>query len=235
LEGFRLNWANRFFRITLLLSTLEVLVGEALMFTVLPRYIREIADVAGAGWIESIPLVGDFLAGLATPAGAFGLYLAVSALGLGLASALMAVLRPPKEGEPSKPGRFDGLERQAMWTSFMYGAGSLAFLGAFLVTNLWLSAGLMLVSSFLHAPAMVVWESVHQKVRREHHPDRTGVIISARAFYHTVTAIVGLLLFGAVLAGLATSTVILAAGVILSLIALVHFIEPFLVFPLRKG
>ena len=74
IAGFKLTWGNRFLRRYLTLSTLSFASGDSLIFTVMPRYL---ADVLKAG------------------PGAFGLFLAASALGVGLASGVMTMVKDP--------------------------------------------------------------------------------------------------------------------------------------------
>jgi MFS family permease len=240
LEGFRLNWSDPFLRRTMLFSIPEALAGEALVFGALPRYIQDVMTLPDASWIAALPLIGPFFAGLATRAGAFGLYLAVSSLGLGLASFATMFLR--SEVRPGDPragywGRLDTLEKQSLVTSILFGLGSLAYLGVFFVPNLWASAAMMLLSSILQAPAQTVWGSVHQRVLQERFSDRMGNVLSARGFYFTVLSIAGLLLFGWMLTAWSTPAVMLAVGIGMAVIAATHVLEPFFVFPLgpKKG
>ncbi|MDE2489800.1 MAG: MFS transporter, partial [Elusimicrobia bacterium] len=74
--GLRLAFSNRFLRLYLLFSTLSQFSGDSLIFTVLPRYL---SDSLHAG------------------AGAFGILLAVAALGTGIASGLIALARDPAQ------------------------------------------------------------------------------------------------------------------------------------------
>lgn len=73
-DGFKLTWSNKFLRRYLTLSTLSLASGDSLIFAVMPRYL---ADVLKAG------------------PGAFGLFLAASALGVGAASAAMTMIKDP--------------------------------------------------------------------------------------------------------------------------------------------
>jgi Zn-dependent protease with chaperone function/MFS family permease len=75
-DGFKLTWSNRFLRRFLTLSTLSLAAGDSLIFAVMPRYL---ADVLKAG------------------PGAFGLFLAASALGVGLASGATTFLKDPAQ------------------------------------------------------------------------------------------------------------------------------------------
>ena len=76
LQGFKTIWADRFLRLYLLTTTVAVMSGDALLFAALPRFI---ADVLHAG------------------PGSFGLFLAAAALGSGVGSGLMALLRDPEQ------------------------------------------------------------------------------------------------------------------------------------------
>lgn len=75
-QGFKTIWADRFLRLYLLTTTVAVMSGDALLFAALPRFI---ADVLHAG------------------PGSFGLFLAAAALGSGVGSGLMALLRDPEQ------------------------------------------------------------------------------------------------------------------------------------------
>ena len=74
IDGFKLTWSDRFLRLYLMLSTLSIASGDSLVFAVMPRYL---ADVLKAG------------------PGAFGLFLAAAALGTGLASGAMTLVKDP--------------------------------------------------------------------------------------------------------------------------------------------
>ncbi|MDO8756442.1 MAG: hypothetical protein Q7J64_00365, partial [Elusimicrobiota bacterium] len=56
------------------------------------------------------------------------------------------------------------LERQGKWTSWLHGASWLIYAGLFFTGNLYLAAGLMLLSAILGAPALVAWTSLTTKV-----------------------------------------------------------------------
>ena len=75
-DGFKLTWSNSFLRRYLTLSTLSLAAGDSLVFAVMPRYL---ADVLKAG------------------PGAFGLFLAAAALGVGVASGVTALLKDPAQ------------------------------------------------------------------------------------------------------------------------------------------
>jgi hypothetical protein len=74
IDGFKLTWTSKFLRKYLTLSTLSFASGDSLIFAALPRYL---GDVLKAG------------------PGAFGLFLAASALGVGLASGVMTMVKDP--------------------------------------------------------------------------------------------------------------------------------------------
>jgi Zn-dependent protease with chaperone function/MFS family permease len=74
IEGFKLAWSDRFLRLYLTLTTLSIASGDSLVFAVMPRYL---ADVLKAG-----------------PA-AFGIFLAAAALGSGVASGAMTLVKDP--------------------------------------------------------------------------------------------------------------------------------------------
>lgn len=215
-EGFRLNWSDRFLRLTLLFSTLDLLTYEAFLFTALPRHIQE-----GLAVTEPIK------------AGAFGFYLAAWALAVSLASLAMT-LRRAKPEAARREGRLDPLERQALATSILHGLGTLAYLGVFLSGSLWLSVGIMFLAALLQAPAMVVWESLHQRVRMERYPDRIGTVIAARGFYAIALSVVGLLLFGALFSVLPSGPAFWVLAASLAVIAGLHIVEPFVVLGERK-
>jgi hypothetical protein len=74
IDGVKLTWSDKFLRLYLMLSTLSIASGDSLVFAVMPRYL---ADVLKAG------------------PGAFGLFLAAAALGTGLASGAMTLIKDP--------------------------------------------------------------------------------------------------------------------------------------------
>jgi len=76
IQGFRIAFADRFLRLYLLTTTVAVASGDALTFAALTRYLN---DVLHAG------------------AGAFGVFLAASSLGLALSSILMTFAKDPAQ------------------------------------------------------------------------------------------------------------------------------------------
>ena len=76
IDGFKLTWGDRFLRRYLTLSTLSFASGDSLIFAALPRYL---GDVLKAG------------------PSAFSLFLAASALGVGLASGVMTMVKDPAQ------------------------------------------------------------------------------------------------------------------------------------------
>jgi hypothetical protein len=83
--GFRLLFSDRFLRLYLLLTTLAFASGDSLVFAAMPRYLT---DVLKAG------------------PGAFGILLAASSLGLGIASAAMAFLKDPAQAALSRQAKY---------------------------------------------------------------------------------------------------------------------------------
>lgn len=130
---------------------------------------------------------------------------------------------------------YDRLQRQGRWTSFLYGFGWLAYIGAFYSPTLWGSVAFVLASAFLATPAMVAWSSLTTKVLQTKYPDSQGKVYSAMYVYQLLWSIAGIFLFGALLTHLSTSSVILVTSLVLAACALQDFIEPFVIFPLRKG
>lgn len=322
-QGFRTIWADRFLRLYLLSTTVAVMSGDALLFAALPRFL---ADVLQAG------------------PGSFGLFLAAAALGSGVGSGLMALLRDPEQmalapsarafrarlaareprldeksldaataavratvpallarykaewakGAPAtEAGRFGAdlvaqaaravgaalgrseadalallettgaagdlrawsslrgakllagaykdsttgmnrLERQGKWTSWLHGLSWLAYGALFLTGHLHLAAGLMLLSTFLGAPGVVVWTSLTTKVVAGSYPENQGKIYSAMYFYQLIFAIIGVLLVGLMMASLPTMTVLWITGGVMVLCALFDFISPSLIFPINR-
>jgi hypothetical protein len=76
IQGFRIAWSDRFLRLYLLTTTVSMASGDALTFAALTRYLSEVLH-AGAG--------------------AFGLFLAASSLGLALSSVLMTFVKDPAQ------------------------------------------------------------------------------------------------------------------------------------------
>ena len=74
IDGFKLTWSNNFLRRYLTLSTLSLASGDSLVFAAMPRYL---SDVLKAG------------------PGSFGLFLAAAALGVGVASGVMTMVKDP--------------------------------------------------------------------------------------------------------------------------------------------
>jgi hypothetical protein len=207
-EGFKDLWASRLLRLYLLLSTFSVMISDALVFTSLQRYLQ-----AGAG-----------------RAGAFGLYLAASALGLALSSAYMMLRRPrAKDGSASDP-----LERQGKWSSIMHGLGWLCYWGVFFLP-LWSSLGAMLASAALSGPFLVIWASLTQREAARRFPESMGKVYSAILVYQVAVSIVGLLLLGWLATALSTAALLLVTGGLVTLAAAFDFIQPFLIFPRKRA
>ncbi|MDX6768902.1 MAG: MFS transporter [Elusimicrobiota bacterium] len=130
---------------------------------------------------------------------------------------------------------FDRLQRQGVWTSWLYGVSWFAYAGAFFAGGLWLSVGLVLTAALLATPAMVVWSGLTTRVVSTSYPESQGKVYSAMYVYQLAWSIIGILLFGGLLASLPTATVLVVAAVILAVCGLIDFIEPAVIFPLRKG
>jgi Zn-dependent protease with chaperone function len=76
ITGFRIAWADKFLRLYLLTTTVSMASGDALTFAALTRYLNEVLH-AGAG--------------------AFGIFLAASSLGLAMSSVLMTFAKDPAQ------------------------------------------------------------------------------------------------------------------------------------------
>ncbi|MDP3541925.1 MAG: MFS transporter [Elusimicrobiota bacterium] len=126
------------------------------------------------------------------------------------------------------------LERQGKWTSWLHGFSWLAYGALFLTGNLHLAVGLMLLSTFLGAPGVVVWTSLTTKVVAGSYRENQGKIYSALYFYQLIFAIVGVLLVGLMMASLPTMTVLWITGAVMVLCALCDFIAPSLIFPIDR-
>ncbi|MBI3552244.1 MAG: MFS transporter [Elusimicrobia bacterium] len=102
-EGFRLIWSNRFLKIYLLFSTVTALMADPIVFSAIPRYIDGVLHVAPA-----------------QQGGVFGLYMAATGLGTGIASFLMMLFRDRHEsaleaalaGARKKLGEAGGLDEE---------------------------------------------------------------------------------------------------------------------------
>lgn len=238
-EGFRLIWRDRFLKLSLAFSTLYVFAGDAIVFTALPRYIQDVlgASTALPPGLGGIPVLGTFLTGLTSSAGAFGLYLAASALGLGLATAWM--MRKSRSSVSAGKDELDSsaalspLERQARWSSILAGLGMLTYWGVFFIPNLWLSVSFMILGAMLQGPAGVIWSSLNQRVLLENHPKNMGKVYSAIFFYQLLVSIAGILFFGWLMGAVSTVAALWIVCGALSIVAVLNFIEPFILFPLR--
>jgi Zn-dependent protease with chaperone function/MFS family permease len=215
MQGFRVVLKDRFLRVYLLSLTLSVAASDALIFAAIPRFI---ADVLNAG------------------AGSFGLFLAASALGLGLGSAAMAVggRRRPGDEVPDARG-LDRLQRQGRWSSWLHGLSWLAYAAIFLSGSVTSAAGLMLLSAALTAPGMVAWASLTTRVVAGRYPQDQGKVYSAMYFYQLGFSIAGVLLFGWLMSFMPTMTVLWLAGGVMVLCALIDFVVPRFVFPLDRS
>jgi len=129
---------------------------------------------------------------------------------------------------------YDRLQRQGVWTSWIYGVSWFAYAAAFFAGNLWLSVGLVLAATFLATPSMVVWAGLTTRVVSSEYPDSQGKVYSAMYVYQLICSTLGILLFGGMLAAWPTATVLMATAGILVACGIFDFIEPYVVFPLRK-
>lgn len=132
----------------------------------------------------------------------------------------------------SKTG-MDTLQRQGRWTSWLHGLSWLVYAGLFFSGNLHLAAALMLLSAILGAPAVVAWTSLTTRVVSGSYNDDQGKIYSAMFFYQLLFAIAGVLFYGWLMAMLPTMTVLWIAGGVMALCAVIDFLVPALIFPLR--
>jgi Zn-dependent protease with chaperone function/MFS family permease len=200
-EGFVLMTKNRFLRLTLLFSTLSIMAGDVLVYGMLSRLIQE-----------------GFKAG----AGAFGILLAASSLGLGLSAIAMIFVKGKN------------LERQGKWSSIVHGLGWLSYLGVFFAGNLWVSAAFLTLASVFHGVGMVVWSSLTQKVMMDSFPSDMGKVYSSMYFYQLMAAVAGLLLFSWLAAPLSWPVLLTIVAVVVVLCALADFIVPWLIFPIKR-
>lgn len=126
------------------------------------------------------------------------------------------------------------LERQGKWTSWLHGLAWLVYAALFFSGNLYLAAGLLLVSALLGGPAIVAWTSLTTKVVAGSYPDSQGKIYSAMFFYQLIFAIGGVLFYGWLMAMLPTMTVLWIAAGVMVLCALLDFFTPSLIFPINR-
>ena len=128
----------------------------------------------------------------------------------------------------------DRLQRQGKWTSWLHGLSWLVYAALFFSGHLHLAAGLMLLSAILGAPAIVAWTSLTTRVVAGSYGEKQGKIYSALFFYQLIFAIAGVLFYGWLMAMLPTMTVLWIAGGVMVLCALIDFLSPALIFPLKK-
>lgn len=126
------------------------------------------------------------------------------------------------------------LERQGKWTSWIHGLAWLVYAALFFSGNLYLAAGLLLLSALLGGPAIVAWTSLTTKVVAGSYPDSQGKIYSAMFFYQLIFAIGGVLFYGWLMALLPTMTVLWIAAGVMVLCALLDFFAPALIFPINR-
>ncbi len=231
-EGMRLIWSHRFLRLAMLFPTLYLIAADSLVFTALPRYIRDIADLTVPGFLAGVPFLGAALSALSTKAGAMGLYLAASSLGVGL-SALVLLRRSKSRAEDTK-GRLTHLERQGVWSSILHGVGALAYWGVFFSAGLWGSVGSMFLVMLLQGPAWIVWASLSQKALQESFPEHMGKMYSAMFFYQLACSILGVLFFGWLMQAVATTTALWIVGLVMTGAAILDFIEPYVALPVNR-
>jgi hypothetical protein len=245
LEGFRLIWKDPFLRWAILLSVPYLFAADAIIWVGLQGYVRDILGASASAispGLATIPVIGSLLAALTSKQGAFGIYLSASALGGVLAAPIGMMLESGREkGEGknflAKRGifkKYDKLEFQAFWTSVLFGVGMLPMWLVFFSPNLWISVGAMILASFLQGPASVVWQSLRQRVIKENHRDSMGKILSAIFFLELVVSIAGAGVLGWMMSGMATGSVLWVICSILTVIAVLEIIEPFLVLPTRR-
>jgi Zn-dependent protease with chaperone function/MFS family permease len=139
-----------------------------------------------------------------------------------------------REAKDARTG-MDRMQRQGVWTSWFYGFSWMAYAAAFFVPNLYLSVGLVLAATLLATPALVVWAGLTTRVVTTNHPESQGKVYSAMYVYQLIWSIIGILVFGALLAQLSTAAALIVTATILVVCGLLDFLEPYVIFPLRKG
>ncbi|MBI3549558.1 MAG: MFS transporter [Elusimicrobia bacterium] len=350
LRGIRLLRKDRFMKLTILFSALELIAGDALEFVALPRLIEDVLGLGGSALpgAASIPLLGGILGGMPGSNLAFGLMLAAQSLGLGLSSlpfmfkherssqelearlyafrgrlakaeplgeALVdvgveavhdavydqldeyrealgkdpsfergadefqrAILtrtrdefnkyvffgrRPQadierlfretgleeglqrwseahyatvmREVRTEARTRLNRMERQARFTSILYGVGALAMWGVFFSGNVWISVAWMFAASVLQGAATIVWPSLVTRLMQERHRNDQGKMYSAQAMFNAICAIIGVLALSGMMVLMATHTVLIIMAAVMTGVAVLHFIEPFVVLPVDRG
>lgn len=126
------------------------------------------------------------------------------------------------------------LERQGKWTSWLHGAAWLAYAALFFTGSVHLSAGLMLLSAILGAPAIVAWTSLTTKVVAGSYPESQGKVYAAMYFYQLVFAVIGVLVIGWLMAALPTMTVLMLTAGVMVVCAVIDFASPSLIFPIKR-
>ncbi len=253
--GFQLLWRDRFLRLTLLLSTASLLIGDAIYFLALPSYLAKIGAVVVPAFIAHLPLVGHLVAALlGTSAAIFGFFFTASNLGATVFDALFISRQGKSEaarsasGKPAwlKPllslkdavdawlGRKLGadltpLQKQGVWSSVSNGVGWVAGLSLFLTSHLWLALGAFALSSFLQSPAGMVWSSLQQDVLNRTYPRDQAKIWSAMSVYSQVFTMAGDLVFGLVMAKLATGLALGLVMAVMGICAALAVLQPFVV------
>ena len=92
----------------------------------------------------------------------------------------------------------------------------------------------MLLSAILGAPAIVAWTSLTTKVVAGSYPESQGKVYAAMYFYQLVFAVVGVLVIGWLMATLPTMTVLMLTAGVMVLCAVIDFVSPSLIFPIKR-
>ncbi|MBI4345818.1 MAG: MFS transporter [Elusimicrobia bacterium] len=236
-EGFKILWSIRFLRYTFLFSGLNYLVADSLIFTALPRYIATLPETGGLSAVAGVPLLGGLVSALTSKAGVFGLYLASGSLGMAIASAWLALRKPKEKAEPEvvSPGKLDRQDRAGWWTGLLFGLAALLYWPVFFSTSLWTSVGAMLLLSTLQGFAAVVWPGLYQRALMEQKPHDMGKAYAALYFYQLALSVLGVLLFGWLMAVLPGSTAFWVVGLTMTAVALLQIAEIFVVFPSTRA
>lgn len=227
-EGLRLTLKDRFLRTFLGLSLIISLFTDPLVFNVLPEYVGAILkqNPVQIDWLTGVPVLGWLVEGLTGSAmGFFGLMLAFSSLGFGLASLLLEPLKRllkrlgarTEESLLIPLGVIGLLEIPAFW-------GIVHFPSFWTVVLLY---GLQALATGFGA---LVVTGIHQKTLGRYTQRQMNQILAANSLLAILAAILVTWLYGFVLTSIPVATSLVIAGVAVTALALLRLASPWLYF-----
>lgn len=226
-EGTKLLWKNKFLRVMVLLSLVNSLFSDPLIFNVLPDYAEKIIQThPAASHLLTVPVLGWFIKGLtSTPMGYFSFMVVLSSIGSIVAAALIGPARKllAKLGYHGEEG---------MLKPFYILAALEAPL--FFVMMAWPSlAGVLLLyglQALVTGFGALTASGLMQKALGTYNDRDVNKVMAAESFVGIIASILSTIAYGFLLGGITTKTAMLIAAVAIAVQAVIRLASPWLAF-----